>query len=185
MPKTKNRIPTPEILASVALSYLSRFAASEESLRKVLGNRVRRAAMTNPPFAEDKAAQKKLYEAIEEIIAKHKRAGVINDAEFARIKTASLRRSGRSARIISQRLRKKGVAGELIEENLSQEDGEDEEMRAALVFAKKRKIAALLQKGMTIEQRRKEYAAFARAGFAYDISRKIIGGDIEDLTDDF
>jgi len=188
MANKKIKIPTKDNLANVALFYLSRFAASEESLRKVLANRVRRAAMAHTEFAEDKAAQAKLYAAIDEIVEQHKLSGVINDAEFARIKTNSMRRSGRSSRDISQRLRHKGVAGELIDNSLSQEDGGSDDMKAALIFAKKRRIPALLQKGITLEQKRKEFAAFARAGFSYDISKKILGGGIEgyeELTDPF
>lgn len=178
----QHKIPSPEMLSNVALFYLSRFVASEEALRKVLKNRVRRAAMTNPDFEQDKAAQSMLYETIERIIGQYKRNGVINDAEFARIKTNSMRRSGRGSAAISQRLRKKGVSADVVTETLSQEDSSSD-MEAAMIFAKKRRLGAGKKQQLTAAQKRKEFAAFARAGFSYDIARKILGGDMDDYED--
>jgi hypothetical protein len=58
-------IPTAESLSKEATSYLCRFAASEHYLRRVLQNRLRRAVLGNPSFAEDQAAQKNLHAAID------------------------------------------------------------------------------------------------------------------------
>jgi SOS response regulatory protein OraA/RecX len=56
-PRRTFKKPTPERLANAALYYLSRYAASEASLRRVLENRVRRAAMRDEAFAADREAQ--------------------------------------------------------------------------------------------------------------------------------
>jgi regulatory protein len=193
MRKTKKRIkiPKPENLANSALYYLSRFAASEESLRRVLQNRIRRAALAHPDFAADKNAQKTLASAIDAIVAQHKKSGALNDEAFAAMKVRSLRREGRSKRRIEMQLRQKGVAAEIIESALEpDEETGDPERKAALAFAKKRKLGpyrppALIEnhkedKKQEATQRRKDYATMARAGFSYDTSRATLGGELPD-----
>ncbi len=181
--RARFRIPTPDNLANVALYYLGRFAASEGSLRRVLENRVRRAAMVHPDFAADSAGQEKLREAIGRIIAQHKKSGALNDAAFADMKANSLRRAGRSQRRIAQQLRHKGIAKDLIERALSPEDGEDPESaekKAALVFARRRKLGPYRKEPSSADQRRKDLAVMGRAGFTYDIVRQVLGEDTDD-----
>ena len=91
------KIPTVQGLEGTALFYLGRYAASEASLRRVLMNRLQKAARALPQFAADEALNESLRTAIEIIIAKHKKSGALNDAAFAEMKTRSLRRAGRSA----------------------------------------------------------------------------------------
>jgi regulatory protein len=195
MPKPKPpRIPTAQSLANIALQYLGRFAASESSLRRVLENRLRRVAMRLPAFAEDKTVQDKLREAIEKIIDQHKRSGVINDAVYAETKINSLRRQGRSRRIIAQKLAVKGVGGEVVAAAfVAHEDGadpRDAELKAARALAKKRAIGPFRKpaRSKSIDehlQRRKEQAVLARGGFSFDVIRAVLGGDIEDMPDDY
>src|ERR1700722_3860684 len=110
------KIPTAQSLEGTALFYLSRYAASEFSLRRVLENRLRRAAQRNPEFANDDALRDTLRAAIDAIVEKHKKSGTLNDVAYAGIKTASLRRAGRSARAIKLKLGQKGIAGAVIDQ---------------------------------------------------------------------
>ena len=146
MKKPLRKIPTPQNLANVALHYLGRYTASEASLRLVLTNRIRRAAMQHPDFAADADRQKSLRSAIETIIETHKRTGVLNDAAFAATKINSLRRQGRSRRIIEQKLAVKGIRGEVIKAALAAHDDgvepQDVEFKAAVAFARRRKLGS-------------------------------------------
>lgn len=171
--------PTPERLAHAALYYLSRYAASEGALRRVLANKIRRAAMADPAFAADKAAQAALAEAIEKIVATHKRTGVLNDAAFAETKVASLRRAGRSARRIAQSLAHKGVAAPLIDAALAaadEESGGGAEERAARALARRRGFGPFRKGGPSADRaaRLKEIASLARAGFSFDVAQKVL-----------
>ncbi len=188
MRKKKAGIPTPDYLANVALYYLGRFAASEASLRRVLENRLRRAAMAHPDFAADHARQTELKQDIAKIIEQHKKTGAINDEAFAAMKAGSLRRSGRSARSIAEKLRQKGIAPALIEKALEPEDGatrEDEELVAARSFAKRRglgpyrRISATPHSDAPEKLKRKETAALARAGFGFNVIKNVLGGEAE------
>ena len=176
--QTQRRVPTVEYLGNVALHYLARFAASEAGLRRVLENRLRRAAMTHEDFAADKAAQQTLRDAIETIIIRHKKSGVLDDAAFAAMKTRSLRRAGGSARRIAEKLQHKGIAKPLIAAALQPEAGEeDAERQAALAYAKRRRLGPFRKQPADEAQRRKDFAAMARAGFAYDLAAGILGGE--------
>lgn len=176
-------VPTADSLSNVALHYLARFAASEAGLRRVLENRVRRAAMAHEAFAADKAAQATLRAAIETIIARHKKSGVLDDAAFAAMKARSLRRAGGSARRIAEKLQHKGIAKPLIAAALQPEEGlgvAEAERQAALAYAKRRRLGPYRKQAADEAQRRKDYAAMARAGFAYAVAATVLGGEAEE-----
>lgn len=189
-PRRKTKKPTPERLANVALHYLSRYAASEASLRRVLENRVRRAVMADETFAADAEAQASLAQGIDKIIETHKRTGVLNDQAFAEMKVSSLRRAGRSARRITQQLAQKGVKGEVIEAALEPEEGVDAqeaELKAAQAYARRRGLGPFRKGGPSEDRaiKAKEIASMARAGFSFDTAKKILGAGPEDLEDAF
>lgn len=181
------RVPTPENLTNLALFYLSRFAASEASLRRVLDNRIRRAAQANPEFAAAHDAQAALRDVIERIITTHRNSGVLNDAAFAEMKVNSLRRAGRSARAIEQKLRLKGIAPTLIAKALSPEDAEqtpaEREIEAVRRLARKKNLTPEKLAALTPEKKRKLMASFARAGFGFD-SLKVLFDDLPDFNED-
>ncbi len=180
-----DKIPTLQSLENVALFYLSRFAASEGSLRRVLKNKLRRVALRNPQFAADQANQNQLCEAIEAIIQKHKKTGVINDEAYAGMKIASLRRAGRSARAIKQKLAQKGLARGTIEQafdrGAEEENFEVAEFKAALSLAKRRRLGAYRKSKSDPEQNKKDLATLARAGFSLAIARRALNGLEEDI----
>ena len=181
--------PTPTRLANAALFYLSRYAASEASLRRVLNNKIRRASMMDKDFADDKESKKNLFEEIEIIIAKHKKTGAINDKSYAEMKVASLRRSGKSARYITQSLRQKGVDSDLIERALVPEEDEnpqDVERAAAVKLARRRRLGPFRKAGVGDDPklRTKEFATLVRAGFSFDVAKKVLGAEPEEFFDE-
>lgn len=184
-----SKLPTPERLANAALHYLARYAASEASLRRVLDNKIRRAAMRDEAFAADHDKQKKLRDSIDKIVEAHKRTGAINDAAFAETKVRSLRRVGRSARRIEQSLTQKGVKKADIQNALSPEEGEDAheaELRAAMALARRRAVGPYRKKPRSndpqeaMKEKAKEVATLARAGFSFDIIKKVFNESIEE-----
>jgi regulatory protein len=103
------RKATEASLDRAALAYLERFAASAESLRRVLMRKIERSARAHDTDRAEGAAW------IEALIERYRRSGLLDDKVYAEAKTASLRRQGRSARAIAQRLAHKGVGREVIE----------------------------------------------------------------------
>jgi regulatory protein len=178
MRKAPRKIPTPKNLANVALHYLGRYSASEASLRRVLQNRIRRAAMDNPDFSADKERMMLLRSAIETIIETHKKTGALNDAAFAETKINSLRRAGRSRRAIEQKLAVKGVKHDVVAAALAQNDDGAEpeavEFKAALALARRRRLGPFRKTPVDDDRRRKDFATLARAGFSSAIARRVL-----------
>jgi len=190
------RKPNPVRLANAALFYLSRYAASEASLRRVLENKLRRAAMQDDTFAADHELQATLREAIEKIIETHKATGALNDAAYAEMKVHSLRRSGRSARMITQKLSQKGLKADVIERALvpeyEDETPVDVEIRAARALAKRRALGPYrkattrpaLTEAEEAKRKAKESATLARAGFSFDIIKRVLGVSFDEPYDE-
>jgi regulatory protein len=185
------KVPTAGSLLNSATYYLSRYAASEQSLRRVLQNKIRRASVQNPAFAQDVTAKDGLNSAIERIIEQHRKSGVLNDQAFAEVKTRSLRRAGRSRRAIQQTLGMKGLKADVIAGALVKNDAEDEdseggsraELKAATALARKRRFGPFRTGEANPDRQRKDLAAMARAGFSLDTARKVLGGK-EDIDFD-
>ena len=145
--------------------------------------------MQDATFAGDHQTQAALKDAIDKIIETHKRTGAINDAAYAEGKVHSLRRSGRSARTITQKLSMKGVKADIIEKALIPEDGSDvvdAELRAAQALAKKRGLGPYrkarttpLDRQEEMKRNMKETATLARAGFSFDIIKRVLAVDID------
>ncbi len=181
-------IPTAESLARAALDYLGRFAASEEGLRRVLRNRLRRVALRDDTFAADDVKQKSLQQEIENIIVRFKKSGALNDGAFAEMKAGNLRRAGRSRRYIQQKLAQSGVrqgavaeALETVDADQSSDEVQDNaELQAAMTLARRRRLGKYRATKPDAEQGRKDLGTLARAGFSLDVARRALGASTED-----
>lgn len=167
-------------LENVAVWYLQRFSCSEASLRKVLKNRIDRAAKTQE---FDKAEAQGW---MDEIVAKFMSSGILNDKIFAETKVSAMRLRGDSANAIRQKLLFKGVSEEHIKsalEKIAAEQQGDIELQAALKFAKRKRLGPHRLPELRREFYKKDLAAFGRAGFAYETARKILTTeDVDELA---
>ena len=177
--KRKKRNPrkvTPKYLDNAALYYLSRYATSAENLRRVMMRKIHRSANHHGTDVEDGTAL------LEAIIARYLGSGLLDDGAYAKARAASLHRRGNSARVITGKLRQKGVGNDDIAgalQALSEEDP-DPEWAAAVMVAKRRRLGPFATQKTTEETREKHLAALARAGFSYDIARRVIDAESEE-----
>ncbi|MDJ0949810.1 MAG: RecX family transcriptional regulator [Alphaproteobacteria bacterium] len=177
---------TAEYLERAGLHYLERYATSTANFRRVLMRKVERAARF---YGDDPAAGAAMVEAL---VARYLAAGLLDDRAYAEGRARSLHGRGESARSIRGKLLQKGVAADDIETALStiveEEGAEDREgldMRAACAFARRRRIGPYRVRSPGPEQREKDLAALGRAGFDYDIARKVVEAEsIETLEAD-
>jgi regulatory protein len=161
-----------EAYHAAALAYLGRFASSADNMRRVLQRRAYREARRTGTEVE----REHVAPAIEAVIARLERAGLIDDASYAEIRAGSLNRRGESGRRIRSRLRAKGVASEAIDQAidaLRQEDG-DAEFRAACRLARRRRLGPARPAAGRAATREKDMAALARAGFDYETVRRVM-----------
>lgn len=167
------------------MAYLAKFSASEAGLRRVLANRITKAARLDTNFAEDKARQELLHKTVSQLVARYVASGVVNDATYAEQKMRSLRRMGRSRQRIQQTLAQKGIASSLIAETLAGDErpADQIELEAALKLAKRRRLGKFRMGPSDADQARKDMAALARAGFSFDVARKALGAAADDLEE--
>lgn len=158
---------TQKSLENSALHYLQRFAATRASLKRVLLNKIRRAA------GEDAAAATAAKLLIEPLLDRYVQAGLLNDTLYAEARTATLRRRGGSTRGISSKLAQKGVDAKTIKQTVTS-DG-NTELDAACELCRRKKLGGYRTRGETdAVSHRKDMAVLARAGFRYDVIVKAL-----------
>jgi regulatory protein len=97
--------------------------------------------------------------------------GALDDQAYAEIATRSGQRSGRSRRAIAQRLVTKGID----RETASSVSADVDDLKAALVLARKRAFGPFRRIEPDEKRWAKELSAFARAGFSGEIGRMVYG----------
>jgi len=168
--------PTQDRLTRSALHYLERYASSTANLRRVLERKVLKACQAldlNPADYET------MINAVIEAVTRN---GLVDDRSYAETKAASLRRRGGSRRKIEAQLASKGVDRDTIRKVLNSDDDSDED--AARTFARRRRLGPFHTSGNRSERRDKDLAAMCRAGFSFEIAKRIIDAEDEDHEDE-
>jgi regulatory protein len=165
---------TARYLQNAATFYLERYPSTAEGLRRVLQRRVRRAELAEAPVMQN------VQQAIDAIVAQFVAAGVIDDEAFAQTKARALHRRGVSARLTRHKLRLAGVDADTLGRamaNLDEElhtDPRQREWRAATAFARRRRLGPFRPAKDRAPARSRDLAAMARAGFDYELAKKVI-----------
>jgi regulatory protein len=181
MKKTVKPI-TAQYLQNAATFYLERYPSTAEGLRRVLNRRVRKAEMADAPVIDN------VQQAIEAIVARFVAAGMIDDQAFAQTKARALHRRGTSSRLTRQRLKLAGIDADTLDKAMAGLDQEldtdpgQREWRAAVALARRRRLGPFREKERK-EHRNRDLAAMARAGFDYDLARKVIDATDRDIID--
>ncbi len=166
---------TKQYLENAALYYLQRYATSAGNFRRVMARKIDRSC------AFHKVVPDEFYPLLDDMIARYERAGLLNDSGFAEARVASLRRQGRSKQDIFARLQAKGLGKDAIAKALSGLDSEDAELEAAQAFARRKKLGPWRKKELKDpKDAQKEMAAMARAGYSFELARKVLGASIDE-----
>jgi regulatory protein len=159
----------------VALFYLQRFAASAETLRRVLRRRVERSVRLH---GTDRAEGNAMADAV---VARMAAAGLVDDRAFAHARAGRLHGRGASARLIAAHLQARGIAAALVDDALAGLDEaaggeENRALQAAISFARRRRLGPFRPPAQRAAMRQKDLAALARAGFSYAIAKRLLDG---------
>lgn len=167
------REATRENLERAALSYLDRFDSTAENLRRVLLRHVHRSARAHGTDVEEGRR------IVGELIARYRDSGLLNDTRYAATMARGLRDRGQSARAIRHKLQARGVPDDALARAIDDAGiaGPEQELVAARVFAKKRRLGPFRPPEKRLENRRRDLAALARAGFGPDVARAILQMD--------
>jgi regulatory protein len=168
--------PDAAALQDAALAYLARYAATEAGLRRVLERRVDRWARAAAVVADRETLAAQVEQAkrvARDVAARLAAAGAVNDAMFAETRARSLARSGRSRQAVTAHLIAKGV--DAAAARAASPTDEDNELAAALVLARRKRIGPFRSGGSPDQAaRRRELAILARAGFPQPLARKAL-----------
>ena len=151
-------------LLKYAVDYLSKYDSSKKNLLVILKRKIFRLSISS-------FEKMKLYGFLDSIISKLEKNDLVNDSRFSISKISYLSRVGKSKQYISNYLLKKGISKIDIQKNFTefQSNDKDWELNSAKLFAKKKK---LIESNDVYE---KKLAKMARAGFSYEICKKILG----------
>ena len=185
-PKSKKefkppRKPTAQRLANIALHHLDRYASSAENLRRVLERRVFKAARHHEDLDVDEARGW-----IDDIVMRYVSSGLLDDKAYAETRARSLLARGNSQRIIRAKLYEKGLSADDVDNALValEQDHADPEFAAAVKLARRRRLGPYADPGKRAERQEKDLATLARAGFSYDMAKRVIeADDILELED--
>ena len=174
---------TARYLHNAATAYLERYPTTAEGLRRILDRRVARARTAEAPIVAD------VERVIAEIVARFVAAGVVDDKAFAQTKARALHRRGTSGRVTRQKLKLAGIDRDTLDQamaGLDQEldtDPRQREWKAATALARRRRLGPYRAKDRK-EHRKRDLAAMARAGFDYELARKVIDAVDSDALDE-
>lgn len=173
---------TREALNRAAYRYLERFASTEAQLLKVLRARIDRELKSCDEPGLISVARGLAVEIARRCVE----LGLVNDRLYGEAKARRLLARGKPLGRIGAALAAKGMGRADIEaalESLKVEvAGDDPDFAAAVAYARRRRLGPFARPGVepleeTAQEarRRKEYAAMARAGFGYDLARRVLG----------
>lgn len=181
--KARKKIPkkiTESYLHNSGLYYLERFASSKANFIDVMMRKVKKSCYVHVDQDFDVCAEMVLKTA-----EKFETLELLNDEVYARGKVRSLRLAGKSQRYIVGHLKQKGVSASLVQKHLTLYDeehsaaSEDSEWQALNVFARKKRIGPY--RGTKETTAEKELGRLARAGFSYELSRRLLDETLEEL----
>ncbi|HEX7389531.1 MAG TPA: regulatory protein RecX [Acidiphilium sp.] len=172
--------PPPDAarLREAALAHLTRFAATEAGLARVLARRVDRwtRAAEQAGLDPDRiaAARREAKATIPPVIAVLRDLGALNDAGFAESRARRLTREGHSRRATLAHLAMKGVDQEVAAEAVP--ENAERDLAAACAWLRRRRLPPFAN-GDTL--RMKALAALARGGFDRDTAERALALDAE------
>ena len=177
--RKRKRRPTPPLTATwlktEAMRHLQRWPASEQRVRRLLWDRVKRAQSFHGGTRAEAAPL--VDEAMTSLIA----SKLLDDGRLAVLWVDSLMRRGTSRRMIQQKLRLKGIDVRHIKaalEGYETDDGSDPERTSAAAYAKRRRLGPYRRPvDDSHERRRKDLASMARAGFSYGVAQDVLSAE--------
>lgn len=151
------------ILMKYAINYLSKYSSSKGNLERMLKNKVRRLKIEN----KEKYL---LYNSIEKIINDLEKNNFLNDYNYTSSKISLFFFQGKSKIFIKNYFLQKGICKDIIDRVFIkfEDDNTNWENQSAKIFAKKKNLLKY------IDNKEKILSKLARAGFSYEISKKIL-----------
>ena len=158
-------------LMNKALAYLGNFSSTENKLKKVL------QTFSENHFKNFDVIQ--VQKEIVSIIDRCKELDYINDEEFTKNKVEKYNNAGTSKKAIILKLQNYGIDKIIVNKVIGEffDSKSNTEFRAALIFARKKSLGPFNKRNLNDNFQKvlnKWLGSFARAGFNYEVSQKVL-----------
>ena len=158
-------------LMNKALAYLSNFSSTENKLKKVL------QTFSENHFKKCDVIQ--VQKEIVSIISRCKELGYINDEEFTKNKVEKYNNAGTSKKAIILKLQNYDIDKIIVKKVIGNffDSKTNTEFKAALIFARKKSLGPFNKRNLNDNFQKvlnKWLGSFARAGFNYEVSQKVL-----------
>ena len=170
--KKKNLEATIDEMRNFALNYVEKFAPSKQQLKTYLLKKYLRSKIDN-------VKRSNISDLIEIVTEDLEKSKFINDKFYSEAKAKSLIQRGSSINKIRNYLIGKGIGDKYIKNTIEQinEKNEDQDFFSAIKVCKKKRIGP----SRTDDNRplfyQKDIGVLARAGFDFEVSRKVMDLD--------
>jgi len=150
------------ILMKYAIDYLSKYSSSKANLEIILNKKIRRLKI-------EKKDKFFLYNSIEKIINDLEKNNLINDYNYISSKFDLFFHQGKSRIFIKSFFQQKGIEKDVIDKTFEtfEKNNSNWEAESAKIFAKKKRLS-------NDKDKEKNLSKLARAGFNFEISKKIL-----------
>ncbi len=171
--RRKGKKPPPPISEAdferAAARHLDRYPSSMAGLRAVLDRRARRSVAHHGGDPQDAT------HIIDIVVDRCVELGLLDDDAYGRALVRRLRRRGQSRIQVHSQLVRKGIRSEVCERLLEEISDRESELEAAYIYARRRRIGPhRAQSEPSRENRERDLAALARAGFPSEVALSVV-----------
>ena len=156
-------------IKNLAYSYLEKYSPSKQQLRIYL---FKKFIKINQKISK----KREIFNLIDSIISSLVDQKLLSDKYYSDAKSKSFLRKGYSLNKIRYSLIKKGIDEKYIKASISKikENESDPDFFSAIKVCKRRRIGASREEGNRPLFYKKDISILARAGFSYEISKKVL-----------
>ncbi|HPF78501.1 MAG TPA: regulatory protein RecX [Alphaproteobacteria bacterium] len=188
-PPKERKIKVPKkisarYLYNSGLAYLQRFPASTHHFRGVMMRKIQKSCRHHTDQNMEECQK-----LLEETISQFKELGLLDDAAYLKGMVTSFRRRGLSSTQIGLKLQQKGYDSAAVKNELQKYDRDEfqseanGDYHAALIFARKKRLGPFDTDNRKTPE--KSLAAMARAGYSFDVAKKILNISLEEVENGF
>jgi len=169
MKNKKDLETTIEEIENFAYNYLEKYSPSKQQLRTYLFKKLVKVK-------QKISSKKEVFNLIDEVISSLEEKKFLSDEYFSDTKSKSFLRRGYSLNKIRYNLIKKGIDAKHIKSSISKikEEEADPDFFSAIKLCKRRRIGPNREENNRTIFYKKDISILARAGFSYELSKKIL-----------
>ena len=165
----KNLEGTIEDIRNFAYTYLEKYSPSKQQLRTYLFKKMTK-------INQKISSKKETFNLIDTVISSLEEQKLLSDKYYSDAKSKAFFRRGYSLKKIRFNLIKKGINEKYIKDSILKikEDEVDPDFFSAIKACKKRRIGPSREESNRPLFYKKDISILARAGFSYDVSKKVL-----------